>query len=132
MSSLEAFCWLRNRFASSSNQNGYLRVRSQSADTVASVSGARSEVTMNPSGYESNSSIIDEALLKNDELRSLLGVAPEKKAELPGPHMVSICCTIFSVLGAAFLVRSARLARKPAAVQPTVPCAVFPPQFAEQ
>ncbi len=56
--------------------------------------------------YGSNSSIIDQALLQNDELRSLLGVAPEKKADLPGPHICSICCTIFSVMGAAFLVRA--------------------------
>ena len=105
--------WLRARFRTGSTDREYARIRTQSDDSIAGgpPSEFGFEMESNHQSYGSNSSVIDQALLQNDELRSLLGVAPEKKPELPGPHMCSICCTIFSVMGAAFLVRARTLPR---------------------
>ena len=114
MSQFSSVNWLRSRFGIETQQQAYERLRTRSSDSsslagldIADASGFEMEASRQ--SYGSDSSVIDQALLQNDELRSLLGVAPEKKPELPGPHMCSICCSIFSVMGAAFLVRARTL-----------------------
>lgn len=81
----------------------YLAVRTVSEDTAED---AMREGVLGHGSAADGSTIIDDTLLDNDELRSLLGVKPAQKAVLPGPHPCSICCTLFSLFGAAFLVRA--------------------------
>ena len=83
------------------NTGTYLAVRTDSEDS--SEDAMREGILGH--GEAGDTSIIDDTLLDNDELRSLLGVKPAQKAALPGPHPCSVCCTLFSLFGAAFLVR---------------------------
>lgn len=93
----------------SAGDHGYSRVRTDSFDSKNGDMMASRDASLGIGSPSTEaSSVIDDTLLDNEELRSLLGVKPSKPEELPGPHMCAMCCTLFSLFGAGFLVGAVR------------------------